>query len=155
MAELSPVGFPFNNFNIYVSLYLLSNWAWSLLSLSGLGDAANNGNGVAVARLTTHLEHVVNEKNDIVAQLCSQQQLIKDQQQELKILLRCKTENNDLCSQISSLKKSVQVLQTKLNVSIRANRLPSCYQLLMSQDPHISVNLLIPLALDKLITVQT
>lgn len=57
-----------------------------------------------------HLKQVVDEKNDIVAQLCGHQQLIKDQQQELKSLLRCKAENNDLQAQISSLNKAVQVV---------------------------------------------
>lgn len=72
-------------------------------------DFPSSQGGAAITRLSGHLNQVMEEKNDIVAQFYSQQQLIKEQQTELKGLLRCKAENMDHQAAISSLNKTIAV----------------------------------------------
>ena len=78
----------------------------------GLGtcvDFPTSQSSIAITRLTTHLNQVTQEKNDILAQFFSQQSLIKQQQTELKGLLRYQSENATLHTQISALNKTVTV----------------------------------------------
>jgi len=87
---------------------------------AGLGtcvDFPNSQGGTAISRLTAQLNQVIQEKNDILAQFCSQQSLIKEQQAEVKGLLRCKAENADLQCQVSSLNRTVAVSIRQLMLS--------------------------------------
>ena len=69
--------------------------------------------GLAVASLTAQLNQMIQEKNNILSQFFSQQNLIKQQQGELKGLLRCKSENTDLTSQISTHARTITVSSVK------------------------------------------
>lgn len=82
------------------------------LHLTGLGtcvDVQPLQSSSAITRLSTQLGQLVQEKNDILAQFFGQQSLIKEQQVEIKGLLRCKAENVDLQAQISGLNKTINV----------------------------------------------
>lgn len=74
-----------------------------------MGELQVSQNSIAISRLTVQLDQIIQEKNDILAQFFGQQSLIKQQQSELKSLLRCKSENADLTSQTTAQNKTIHV----------------------------------------------